>query len=71
MKILKGAEATKKVVGSEDAQVADHRESHEAINVAAAASHPMNSDVKETSREDVSSNKLSETIDLERIGMVA
>jgi hypothetical protein len=40
--ILKGVEATEKDVGSEDAQVAGHRESHEGI--AAAVSHPMNSD---------------------------
>jgi hypothetical protein len=40
--IVKRVEATEKDVGSEDAQVARHRESHGGI--AAAASHPMNSD---------------------------
>jgi hypothetical protein len=35
-------EATEKDVGSEDAQVADHRESHEGIAV--DSSQPMNSD---------------------------
>jgi hypothetical protein len=45
-------------IGSDDAQVADHPESHEGI--AAAASHPMNSDVKHTSPDDESKNKFSQ-----------
>jgi hypothetical protein len=43
-------QATEKDVGSDDAQVVDHYEFHEGI--AAAASHPMNSDSKPTSRDD-------------------
>jgi hypothetical protein len=41
--ILKGVDATEKDVGSDDAQVAGHRESREGI-AAAVLSHPMNSD---------------------------
>jgi hypothetical protein len=52
-KTLKEIHTTEKDV--EDAQVVDHDESHEGI--AAAASHPMNSDMKQSSRNDGSANK--------------
>jgi hypothetical protein len=55
---LEGVKATEKDVGSEDTQVAGHRESHEGIE--AAASHPMNSDSKQTSQDDGSANKHSQ-----------
>jgi hypothetical protein len=45
-------------VGNEDAQVAEHRESHECI--AAAGSQPMNSDSEQTSQNDGSANKHSQ-----------
>jgi hypothetical protein len=58
---LKGLHATEKDVGSEDAQVSDHRESHEDITTAAAAaSQPMNSDSDQTSLDDESTNKHSQ-----------
>jgi uncharacterized protein YerC len=44
-------------VGSEDVQVAGHRESHEGI--AAAASQPINSDLEQISRNDGSEKKRS------------
>jgi hypothetical protein len=47
LQIMKGVDATEKDVCSVDAQVADHRESHEGLT--AAASHPMNSDSEQTS----------------------
>jgi hypothetical protein len=47
--IMKGVEATERDVSiSEDAQVAAHRESHQSIITAAAASHPMSPDSKQT-----------------------
>jgi hypothetical protein len=49
---LKGFQSTEKDVGSEDAQVVDHDESHEGI-----ASHPMNLDSEQTSRDAESANK--------------
>jgi hypothetical protein len=50
----------RRVRKSEDAQLADHSESHESIAVAAAAaSHPMNSNSEQTSRKDGSANKHS------------
>jgi hypothetical protein len=52
---LKGVHATDKGVGSEDAQVVDHDESHEGI--AAAASHPMTSNTEQTGQDDGSANK--------------
>ncbi len=55
---LKEIHTTEKGVGSEDAQAVDHDESHEGI--AAAASHPMNSDLEPTSRDDGSANKHSQ-----------
>jgi hypothetical protein len=58
LQIRKGVEATE--VGSEGAQVADHRESHKGI--ASAASHPMNSDSEQTSRNDGSANKHSQKV---------
>jgi hypothetical protein len=58
--ILKGAEATERDVGSEDAQVTDHRESHEGI--AAAESQPMNSDSEQTSQNGGSINKHSQEL---------
>jgi hypothetical protein len=58
--ILKGAYAIEHDVGSEDAQVADHRESDEGI--AAAASRPMNSDSEQTSRDNGSTNKHSQKL---------
>ena len=64
VEILKGVDATEKDVGS----VADHRESREGIAAAAsaAASHPMNSDSKQTSRNDDSTKKhFQEIIDLQ------
>jgi hypothetical protein len=54
----KCARTLKDVVGSEDIQAADHHESHEGI--AKAASHPMNVDSEQTSREDGSANKRSQ-----------
>jgi hypothetical protein len=42
--ILKEVHATERDVGSEDAEVADHCESHEGVAAAAAASHQMNMD---------------------------
>jgi flagellar biosynthesis GTPase FlhF len=54
-------EATERDVSvSENAQVADHRESHEDIAVVAAALHPMNSDQERTSQNDGSANKHSQ-----------
>jgi hypothetical protein len=50
-KIRKGVHVTKKDVGSEDAQVTHHRESQEGIAAVAAASHPMNLDSQQTSRD--------------------
>jgi hypothetical protein len=55
---LKEIHATDKDVGSEDTQVVDHDESYEGI--AAGASHPMNSDSKQASRDDGSANKYSQ-----------
>jgi hypothetical protein len=62
--MLKEFEAEEKDVDSEDAQVADHRESHEGIAalIAAASSHPMNSDSKQTSQDDRSANKHSQKV---------
>jgi hypothetical protein len=51
-------EATEKDVGVEDAQVTDHRESHQSS--IAAALHPVNSDSEQTNRDDGSTNKHSE-----------
>jgi hypothetical protein len=59
---LKGLYATEKDVGSEDAQVSDHRESHEGVTTAAAASQPMNSDSSQTSQSDGSANKYSQKL---------
>jgi hypothetical protein len=59
---LKGLHATEKDVGSEDAQVLDHRESHEGVTTAAAASQPMNSDSSQTSQNDGSANKYSQKL---------
>jgi hypothetical protein len=47
--LIKEVHATEKDVGSKDAQVADHRESHEGI--AAAASHRMNADSQQTNSQ--------------------
>jgi uncharacterized membrane protein len=59
--ILKGHNAAEKDVGSVDGQVSDPRESPE--GVAAAASHPMNLDSEQTSRDDGSStNKHSQKL---------
>jgi hypothetical protein len=55
LQISRGFEATEKDVGSEDAEVMDRRESPESI--AAAASHPMNSDAEQTRRDGGSANK--------------
>jgi hypothetical protein len=52
---LKEIHTTDEDVGSEDAQVVDHDESHRGI--AAAASHPMNSDPEQTGQDDGSANK--------------
>jgi hypothetical protein len=57
--ILKGVNATEKDVDSEDAQVVDHRASHEGI-ASAAASHPMNSDSEQASENDSSAYEYSE-----------
>jgi hypothetical protein len=54
---LKVVQANENNVGSEDTQVVDHYESHEGI--AAAASHLMNSDSEQTSRDDGSANNNS------------
>jgi transposase-like protein len=53
---LEGVEATERDAGSEDAQATDHSESHEGIAAVAAASHPMNSDSEQTSRNDGCAN---------------
>jgi hypothetical protein len=53
-------EATTKDVGIEVLQVLDHRESHEGITAAAAASYPMNSDSEQTSRDNGSANMHSQ-----------
>jgi hypothetical protein len=58
--ILKGLEATEKDVGGEDAQIAGHRESHEGVIAATAASHPMDSDLGRTRRDDRSTSKHSQ-----------
>jgi hypothetical protein len=47
--IVKGVHATKKDVGSKDAQVTDHCESHEGMTATGAASHPMNLHSEHTS----------------------
>jgi hypothetical protein len=54
---LKVVQANENNVGSEDVQVVDHYESFKGI--AAAASHPMNSDLEQTSRDDGSANNNS------------
>jgi hypothetical protein len=53
----RGLEATEKAVGCEDAQAADHRESREGVAAGAGASRQMNSDSKQSSRDDGSANK--------------
>jgi hypothetical protein len=58
--ILLGVEATEQDVGSEDTQVPYHSEYHEGIP--AAASQPMNSDSKQTSRDDGSPIKHSKKL---------
>jgi hypothetical protein len=56
-------ETTEKDVGMAAAQVAAHRESqHEGIAAAASASHPMNSDSEQTSRDNESTNNHSEKL---------
>jgi hypothetical protein len=57
--LRKGVDTTEKDVGSE---AADHRESHEGIAAATAASHPINSDSEQTSRNDGSANKHSKKL---------
>jgi hypothetical protein len=65
-RILKGVEATEKDVGIEDAQIEYHRESHEGLIAAAAASQQMNSDSGQTShsgqtsQDDESKNEYSQ-----------
>jgi hypothetical protein len=60
---MKRVHATEKDVGSEDARVADHRESDECIAAAgAAASHPLNSDSEHTSQNDASANNHSKKL---------
>jgi hypothetical protein len=54
------ATATEKDVANRHAHGMFHRESHEGI--AAAASHPMNSDSEQTSRNDGSANKHSQKV---------
>jgi hypothetical protein len=54
-------------VGSEDSQVAAHRESHEGITAAATASHPMNSDSEQASGDDGSTNKHSQKLSTSEI----
>jgi hypothetical protein len=69
--IMKGVEATEKDVDSEDAQGADHREHQEGI--AAAASHPTNSDEPPSSasgrqrRVSAREERLSELADYRKI----
>jgi hypothetical protein len=59
--ILKGVETTEKGVRSDDAQVAEHRESREGI--AGVASQQMNSDSEQISRDDgCSANKHSQKL---------
>jgi hypothetical protein len=60
----KGVRATENAVDGEDAQVTDHRESHEGIAalIAAASSRPMLLDSKQTSRDDASTNKSSKKV---------
>jgi hypothetical protein len=59
--ILKGVHDTEKDIGGEDTQVhvEDRRESHDVFATAAAASHPMNADSEQTSRDDGSVHKNS------------
>jgi hypothetical protein len=64
VQIPKGVSGTKKEDGSEHAQVTDHSESHEGI--AAIASHPMDSDSEETSRDDGSTNTHSQKLSTSR-----
>jgi hypothetical protein len=66
--ILKRGHATEQDVGSDDAQVADHRKSHEGIAAAAAAaaSHPIDSDSEQTSRDDGSANKYSQKLSISK-----
>jgi hypothetical protein len=54
--MLKGVKATEREAGSVDAQVTDHSESNESIP-AAAATHPINSDSEQSSRDDDSTEK--------------
>jgi hypothetical protein len=60
--IRKGAHATEEEFGNGDAQVADHCKSHKGLAEVAAASHPMNSDSKQTNRDDGSAKKHSQKI---------
>jgi hypothetical protein len=60
VQILIGAETTEQDVGSEDSQVPYHSAYHEGIP--AAASQPMNSDSKQTSRDDGSPIKHSQKL---------
>jgi hypothetical protein len=62
LQVLKGVHAHEQEVANEDAQVASHRESHEAIAVAAVASHPRNSESKKTNQKEGSANKHSEKL---------
>jgi hypothetical protein len=66
--ILEGVHVTERDVGSEDAQVTDHRESHQCLT--AAASHPMNAYSKLTSRDDGSKNQRSPPHNTKRFGVV-
>jgi hypothetical protein len=59
MHILKGVHATEQDV-SEHSHVTDHRESH--ASIAAASSHPMNSDSEQTSGNDGSTNTNSQKL---------
>jgi hypothetical protein len=59
---LKGDHATEKDDCSEDGEIAEHRESHEGIQIAVAVSQPMISDLKQTSRKDGSANKHSQKL---------
>jgi hypothetical protein len=58
--MLEEVHDTEKDGGGEDSEVANHREFHEGIASAATASHPMNSNSEQTSRDDGSTNKHSQ-----------
>jgi hypothetical protein len=65
--ILKEVHPAEEDVGGEDAQAMDHHDSHEGF--AAVTSHPMNSDLEETSREGGSANKHPHKLSTSRLSL--